>query len=147
MSTTRSIRFQEFFPHPVERVWAALTEPSAIAKWLMDNDFVPEVGRTFTLRAERVPFRPDGTIPCRVVECDPPTTLAYTWASDSWIVCYRLEPAEVDGVAGTRLHFEHSGFDLDNPRDAFAYDKMGRGWRSMGPDLARVLDELAASSA
>ncbi len=36
------------YPHPVQRVWAALTSAEALAAWLMPTDFAPEVGRAFT---------------------------------------------------------------------------------------------------
>jgi predicted enzyme related to lactoylglutathione lyase len=38
-SMKRDLRFEVFLPHPPEKVWRALTDPRAIAQWLMENDF------------------------------------------------------------------------------------------------------------
>ena len=38
------------YPHPIERVWRALTDAKALGRWLMPNDFVPQVGHEFTFR-------------------------------------------------------------------------------------------------
>ena len=40
------------YPHPVDRVWAALTSSEALAAWLMPNDFQPVVGHRFTFRTK-----------------------------------------------------------------------------------------------
>jgi hypothetical protein len=67
----------------------------------------------------RVPPNPkagfDGiVVRCQVLECEPPSRLAYSWSAGPIIdtqVIYRLEP---DGD-GTRAFFEHSGFDMSQP--------------------------------
>jgi uncharacterized protein YndB with AHSA1/START domain len=61
------------YPHPVGRVWAALTSAEALAAWLMPNDFVPEVGRQFTFTARPAPGF-DGVVRCRVVAMEPAAT-------------------------------------------------------------------------
>ncbi|HEX4840964.1 MAG TPA: SRPBCC domain-containing protein, partial [bacterium] len=64
------VTLKEFFPHPIETVWRAFTDPAALATWLMLNDFEPRVGHRFTLRSEAVPgWR--GWIECEVLELDP----------------------------------------------------------------------------
>ena len=40
----RDLRFEATYPHPPERVWRALTDPKALAEWLMENDFEPRLG-------------------------------------------------------------------------------------------------------
>ena len=37
--TPRVIRKEIFLPHPPEDVWLALTDPQALAEWLMPNNF------------------------------------------------------------------------------------------------------------
>ena len=37
----------EDYTHPIEKVWAALTDPAALAQWLMVNDFEPRIGKRF----------------------------------------------------------------------------------------------------
>src|SRR5436190_362828 len=71
----------------------------------------------------RVPGNPklnfDGlTVRCEVLECDPPSRLAFSWSAGGPVentrVTFRLEPDTAAG-GGTRLLFEHAGFDLADP--------------------------------
>ncbi len=45
----------EDYAHPIGKVWAALTDPAALAEWLMVNDFEPQVGKALyaSRRAQR----------------------------------------------------------------------------------------------
>ena len=36
------------YPHPVQRVWTALTKSSDLSQWLLPNNFEPLVGHRFT---------------------------------------------------------------------------------------------------
>jgi uncharacterized protein YndB with AHSA1/START domain len=148
-STTTSIAYDAFFPHPIDRVWRALTDPAAIETWLMPTTFEPKLGHRFTFQAPPMPAVGfDGTVHCEVVELDPPHRLAYTWtgADLRTVVRYELEPASEGGARGTRLRFEHSGFDLSRHLDQVAYNGMKDGWcRIVGPGLEAALQRLAAA--
>ena len=50
-------------------------------------------------------------------------------------VTYDLSP---DGP-GTRLRFEHAGFDLENPGQKLTYDVMSGGWSKIGVQLRDIL--------
>src|SRR6188472_886846 len=110
---TNTIRREIPFRQSRDQVWQAITTSETLAEWMFPNDFEPRVGHRFTFR---VPPNPkvnfDGmTVRCVVLECDPPSRLAFTWAADGvgdTHVSFRLEP---DGD-GTRLFFEHAGFDV-----------------------------------
>jgi uncharacterized protein YndB with AHSA1/START domain len=132
------------YPHPVDLVWRALTEPAALAGWLMENDFRPEVGHLFTFRTTaRAGF--DGTVRCEVLEVDPPRHLTYTWqGGGGWMkepttVTWRLEPV----AGGTRVRLEHRGFA--GVRGSVLRGMiLGPGWgRLVGTKLRRYLDEMA----
>lgn len=144
--TTASITHDIYFPHTPERVWEALTTSDAIARWLMPNDFAPRVGHQFTLQANPMPaLNFDGVCRCEVTACDPPRLLAYTWQGGALdtLVTYRLEP---DGD-GTRLHFEHSGFDLSDPAQQASYRGM-QGWSAkLDAALRREVEALAGAEA
>jgi uncharacterized protein YndB with AHSA1/START domain len=102
------------------------------------NDFEPRVGHRFTFQ---VPPNPkvnfEGlTVRCEVLECDPPNRLAFTWSAgglEGTQVSFRLEP---DGD-GTRVYFEHSGFDLSESWSVQAFKGAEYGW-------ARMLGQLPA---
>jgi len=71
-----------------------------------------------TLARIRILIRQAGVggivVRCQVLECEPPSRLASSWSAGPIIdtqVIYRLEP---DG-GGTRVFFEHSGFDMSHP--------------------------------
>jgi uncharacterized protein YndB with AHSA1/START domain len=98
------------YPHPPDRVWAALTSSEAIAEWLMPNDFKPVVGHHFTLRTRPRPvFGFDGIVRCEVTELDPPRRMVWSWAGGSidTTVTFTLEPTP---DSGTRLRMHQEGF-------------------------------------
>lgn len=104
----RNIRKSVTYPHPVDRVWAAISDPRAIAAWLMPNDFEATVGHRFQFRDKPQPGW-DGIVNCEVLECEAPKVLRYSWVGGplNTEVCWRLEAQD----GGTRVTFEHNGFE------------------------------------
>lgn len=134
----RSITHEFTLPHPIERVWALLIDPVAMAKWMMPNDFQPTLGHRFEFRRAPMPALGfDGITRCEVIALEPPSHLAFTFCGGALdtVVRFRLEPAG----EGTRLRFEHSGFDLDDPRQGFSFDAMNGGWAKLGASLDALL--------
>ena len=112
------------YPHPPEKVWRAIADPKVLGSWLMDNDIQPIVGHTFQFRSKPQPGW-NGIVDCKVVEADPPRTLAYTWTG-SWgesLVRWTLTPE----AGGTRLALVHSGFQ--GIRGVLLSFMMGAGWK------------------
>jgi uncharacterized protein YndB with AHSA1/START domain len=69
---TRTLRREFIYPKdPPQRVWVALTDPRALAEWLMPNTFQPVVGHLFIFQVDPMPLCGHKT-ECEVVECDPP---------------------------------------------------------------------------
>lgn len=123
-----SLVFERVLPHPPEKVWRALTQSWLIEEWLMANDFVPEVGRRFTLRATPLPGW-SGVTHCQVVAVEPPRLLVYHWGDGSestsglkTTVTWTLLP---EGN-GTRLLMEQSGFPSTS---SLSYTRMSEAWR------------------
>jgi uncharacterized protein YndB with AHSA1/START domain len=115
-------------------VWRSLTEPELLARWWASGDIAPVVGHRFHLD-----MREWGSIPCEVTVAEPHSRFVYTF-NGTWTIDWRLVP---EGT-GTRLFLEHSGFDLDNPRDRFALENMGPGWRdAVLPRLAEFAPTLS----
>lgn len=81
-----------------------------------------------------------GRQPCEVIAVVPERLLRYSFAPGTLdtTITWRLEP---EG-SGTRLHLEHSGFDLESPLAKTAFDGMGRGWPSV---LGRVEPAIDAA--
>jgi uncharacterized protein YndB with AHSA1/START domain len=132
-------------PQPREQVWRAITDSATLAEWMFPNDFEPRVGHRFTFR---VPGNPkmnfDGlTVRCEVLECEPPSRLEFSWSAGGAVentrVSFQLEP---DGD-GTRVLFEHSGFNITQPFDEQAFKGAQLGWAKMLKQLAAVVAGLA----
>ena len=80
MTTTRSVVIERELPHPLEKVWRALTQGPLIKEWLMDNDFQPVVGHRFNFR--RAPVSNwNGVIDSEVLVVEPNKKLSYSWGA------------------------------------------------------------------
>jgi uncharacterized protein YndB with AHSA1/START domain len=139
------IRREIFLPQPREQVWQAIADRTALAAWMYPNDFEPRVGHRFTFR---IPAKPAMgfaglTVQCEVLVCTAPRHLAFSWSAGGPVVnthvSFRLE---TDG-AGTRLHFEHAGFDLSHPHGQQACKGAQFGWAKMLEQLVVVTGDAA----
>ncbi|HTO61363.1 MAG TPA: SRPBCC domain-containing protein, partial [Bradyrhizobium sp.] len=92
----------------------------------------------------------DGVVHCRVLDCDPPRLLRYSWkgGSDSnpaygsrldSVVTWTL--TAVDGC--THVRMVHDGFVF--PGNRFAYDAMSPGWGRVLDAIGRVTAEASES--
>jgi uncharacterized protein YndB with AHSA1/START domain len=138
---TNTIRKELLIPQPREQVWRALTDSATLAEWMFPNDFEPRVGHHFTFRVPANPaVRFDGlVVQCEVLECKPPSWLAFSWSAGGAVVDTRVSfRLETDGQ-GTRLVFEHSGFDLSQPHGDQAFRGAEFGWARMLKQLVTVV--------
>jgi uncharacterized protein YndB with AHSA1/START domain len=139
MMTERGvIRLSQFINHPPAKVWKALTDPTLHAKWWAAGDVKAVGGHRFTLDMGQW-----GAQPCEVLAVEPERLLSYSFAPgtlDSTIT-WRLEPEN----GGTRLHLEHSGFDLDSPLAKRAFDGMGSGWPAVLKRIEPTIDAGGAA--
>ena len=101
------LRFEAQYPYPRERVWVALTDPVAMADWLMPNDFKAELGHEFTFRTRPAPGF-DGIVRCEVIEIWRPRMLAFRWEGGGIDTIVRFELLSED--ESSRLVMEQSGF-------------------------------------
>lgn len=88
------------YPYPPDVVWRALTDSSAVTKWLMLTDFKPLIGFRFRMEQGETKIRG------KVIEVVEGSLLAYLWDDEEdgeSVVCWTLDP--IDG--GTRLRLEH----------------------------------------
>jgi uncharacterized protein YndB with AHSA1/START domain len=148
---TKTIQREILIPQPREAVWRAITDSVTLAEWMYPNDFEPRVGHHFTFR---VPPNPkvgfEGlVVRCEVLECEPPRgdlggRLVFSWSAGGPVentrVSFWLEP---DGD-GTRVLFEHSGFDVSQAFGEEAFQGAGFGWAKMLKQLAAVVAGLGA---
>jgi uncharacterized protein YndB with AHSA1/START domain len=131
VSPDRRVEHEAVYPHPPERVWRALIDPSELAVWLMPTDFAPEVGRSFVLETgDEI-----GTIHGEVLEIDEPRLLRCRWSGvfgDTGVSFDLFPEAE-----GTRLRVRHDGWGEPPAAERAGFDD---GWKQkLTQDLPRVL--------
>ncbi|GAB3353675.1 SRPBCC family protein [Modestobacter lapidis] len=81
----RRLQFRRSWPDPIADVWAALTEPERLARWIGTYDGERGAGGagTFTMTQEAEPVGEAMVI----VECEPPRRLVVEWtAEEHWRV-------------------------------------------------------------
>lgn len=131
-------QLERHFPHPIEALWAMLTEPAALAQWLAPGQIEPRVGG-----AVKIDFADSGSvIDSRVIAYEPPQLLAYDWnhgneparplrwelASTGQGTCLRLIlgiPAGEDAAkacAGFAAHLEMLAAALEGVPIRFPFD-------------------------
>ncbi len=124
-----TIRFQRFFPVPVERVWSFIADDKLRAQWTYEGVIEPRVGGKVAL---------GHAMKGVVTEYAPPHTLAFTWqhpkseggwASDESYV--RLEITQTG--PGALLTLTHSAM-VGSDRDANA-----AGWHAHLDILAAIV--------
>src|ERR1700675_3024487 len=91
------IVIEQTYPYSIEHVWEALTDPAALADWLMPGDFKPVVGHKVRFHCDpRAEF--DGNVDVEVLEVDKPRRLSYSWKTSNMkkptIVTYSLTPVK-----------------------------------------------------
>jgi uncharacterized protein YndB with AHSA1/START domain len=127
----KSFRRVATYPHGIEDVWAALTDPYALAEWLMPTTFFePKVGSKFRFQYDPEPLSPSGIVDCEVIESEPPHRLAWSFQNRAVEGARQPPPMRVEWTltpieGGTRLELVQSY--EDQPWSVtFA---MGVGWR------------------
>lgn len=104
----RSVVVERDLAHPPGRIWRALTQPHLMAEWLMQTDFEPVLGCSFSFQAEW------GAVNGQVTEIEPERRLAYSWGDGvlDTVVTWTITPTS----EGARLRMEQTGFRKDHPR-------------------------------
>jgi uncharacterized protein YndB with AHSA1/START domain len=118
------IDFEQIYPHPVEKVWNAITNRDALGAWLMETDIEPELGCHFHMWCEDGKGGTDRYV-CEMLEFAPPTRMVWSWLLEGregdapTQVEFQLE----DVSGGTRLRVRHCG-----DRDTETIDRFKGGW-------------------
>jgi uncharacterized protein YndB with AHSA1/START domain len=87
----RTLRFSRSYPHPVDRVWQAVTEPDHLAVWfpqtVVGDLLVPGASLQFESSIEDVPV-----FEGKVLKVEPPRMLEFEWGTD--VIRIELLPVE-----------------------------------------------------
>ncbi|WP_409332080.1 SRPBCC family protein [Trujillonella humicola] len=120
-----AVRFVRTYPHPVERVWRAVSDPAELAHWFPSTVTIePREGGRITFSADPYAVDAEGV----VLAWEPPHRLAFSWYEDE----VHLTLEEADG--GCRLTL------LNVLDDRAAAARNASGWFVCLRSLARLLD-------
>jgi uncharacterized protein YndB with AHSA1/START domain len=121
-----AVRFERVYPHPVEHVWSAVTEPDELVKWFPSAmTFVPQVRGAVEFSGDPNLADTHGS----VLAWNPPRRFAFTWATDE--VHLDLEAV---GPAACRLTLTN----VLAERDTAA--RNASGWTICLGELANAVD-------
>lgn len=123
-----TIRLSREYDASLEDLWDLVATRDGLATWLMDNDFEPVVGHAFTFTTKPQPPFFEGVVGSRVLRCEPPRLLEFTWAGGpvQTVVTFALTPL---GPDRTRLDLSHTGFT--GLRARAVQQILGLGWRGL----------------
>ncbi|HYD00337.1 MAG TPA: SRPBCC domain-containing protein [Phycisphaerales bacterium] len=142
---TRTIRKSAVYPYTPADVWTAITNPHAIAEWLMPNDFQPVLGHRFIFQTDRNFVCGDVLVKCEVLELDPQRRMVWAWnrvKPDGSLAHTKVTWILTPEGQGTRLTLEHEGVE----RLPFIMRTlMGMGWGGILKDgIIKVLRNVNA---
>jgi uncharacterized protein YndB with AHSA1/START domain len=125
------LRFERYLLHPVEKVWAAMTDPAQLAQWLAPGEFRLTLGgRVYFAFTDG-----DGVIDGQVTAITPPRLLEFTWTDKSKDLGFvRWELTAEDGA--TRLVLTHT---VPASAREFGLPTLA-GWHSLLEQLESLLD-------
>jgi uncharacterized protein YndB with AHSA1/START domain len=100
------VRLVRMLPGPIERVWQYLTDPEKRARWICGGVLEQKAGGKVEFNMVHKNLAPDETPPAkyaqvqdpgvtfegRVLRCEPPRLLVYTFGSDDSEVTFELTP-------------------------------------------------------
>ncbi|TVR75410.1 MAG: SRPBCC family protein [Sphaerobacteraceae bacterium] len=95
------IRFERHLHHPIERVWAALTDPEKLQQWLAATELDPVPDGRYVLHFQNIEHTHVG----RVIRYEPPYLFEHTFGDDAnGVVRWELSPSE----EGCLLRLSHT---------------------------------------
>jgi uncharacterized protein YndB with AHSA1/START domain len=119
-----TVRIERRFPHPIEKVWRAVTTPEHLGQWFPSPVEIDlQVGGALHFAA----FEGDAAASGTVEALEPPRLLAFSWGTDR--LTFELAPAD-DGTAFALTH----SFDDRAGAASFA-----TGWEMCLAGLRHVL--------
>lgn len=112
-----TISFERRLAHPIEAVWAALTDPAHRARWFGPTLIEPRPGGLIDMVSEGPPAPPEmRRMTGRIRVWEPPHVLEHEWSQSilggTTVARYELQR---DGE-GTLLRFTHSGLKAQHAR-------------------------------
>jgi uncharacterized protein YndB with AHSA1/START domain len=132
-----TMEYVRVYPHPIERVWRAITDPAEFGVWWIKGGLDPRVGGAYWYGS------PDGDFKGLIVAIEPPRLIRFADppAGRDGYFEYRLAPTD----SGTRMTFVQHGTP-GFVADGWPWPGMLSGWHLGFDDLADFLDGVEFAS-
>ena len=143
-----TIEYVRIYPHPIDRVWRAITDPKEFRQWFIPGSLELRTGGPYMFKA--------GDFSGVLQEVDPPRRIRFGYAENS-VGYFQYELEAVDG--GTRMRFVNRfdpagtytetpndlGGELPAPGSPWKPGFVG-GWHEYWDALSDFLDEVPIGS-
>lgn len=139
INNIETIKKEQWFPHGIDKVWAALTETDKVSQWLVPTNFKGIEGAAYQLSDPK----DECNVVSGVVTKAEPYTLVYTWIDEGWKnieTTVEWELQAKDG--GTLVKLNHSGISAFEPEVAKKqFANFSGGWKHCFLRLEEVLKQ------
>jgi uncharacterized protein YndB with AHSA1/START domain len=148
--TPGEVRIVRLLPGPIERIWDYLTVPEKRARWFCGGETEQKAGRKVAFLMQHKNLSPGETPPpeyaemqCngvsfegRMIRCEPPRLLVYTFGSQDSVVTFELTPQGEQ----VRLVLTHRAQGPETLAEISGY---GAGWHTHFALLVAELEGAA----
>lgn len=126
---------EKIYQYPIDKVWNAITNPEALAKWFVPGKFEAVEGSEYSLANE------SAKVKGKILKVTKPVLLIYTWiAGDTeveTVVQWKLEKTD----DGTKLTIIHEGMEKLEKSYPSLIEKFGQGWTYVVGAIETYLNE------
>src|SRR5580693_1314269 len=106
-----TVEYIRTYPHPIERVWRAITDPAEFRAWFIPGEIDLKVGGDYRFRSDEFAGK--------VMAIEPPRFIRFSDGSDHERAYFQYELSEI--TEGTRMrfvqHFAPGGVYKEYPDD------------------------------
>ena len=145
-----TMEYVRTYPHPIERVWRAITDPAEFRVWFIKGEIELREGGAYRFES--------GDFSGKVLKIEPPRLIRFSHASNPTQAYFQYELSAADG--GTRMRFvqhfapggrytpvpDDLGGDLPGGPDTPWMPGFVGGWHEHFDSLADVLDGVGPGS-
>jgi len=119
-----NVSIREVYPHPIEKVWEAVSTQQGLEAWLMKNDFEPRVGHQCQFRfCDPTDQNQERLVYVTVLEMNPPRHMAWSWRNEGEPEPTRVTFTLREVADGTELHLTQTGSVSKG-----LFDELQEGW-------------------